>query len=156
MYLILQQDQPDDYVIATGITTSIRDFVKLAFAEIGINVNFSGEGAEEKGHLIGLDEQHFSEKVGEQYIAGIKGRIVSGPDRGQQSNCIVSVDPKYFRPTEVDLLIGDPTKSKTKLGWEPQYDLNGLIKDMMQSDIKLMKKDTWLKEGGYRTLNYFE
>jgi GDPmannose 4,6-dehydratase len=69
---------------------------------------------------------------------------------------IVAVDPKYFRPTEVDLLIGDPTKSKTKLGWEPQYDLNGLVKDMMQSDIKVMKKDAWLREGGYRTLNYFE
>ena len=156
MYLILQQDQPDDYVIATGVTTSIRDFVQLAFAEIGISLNFSGEGAEEKGYLIGIDEKRFSEKVGEQYIAGIRGRIVPGPVEGQPSNCVISVDPKYFRPTEVDLLIGDPTKSKTKLGWEPQYDLNGLIKDMMQSDIKLMKKDTWLKEGGYRTLNYFE
>ena len=156
MYLILQQDQPDDYVIATGITTSIRDFVKLSFAEIGIDLKFIGEGAEEKGYLVGIEEKLFSEKVGEHYIAGIKSRIIPQVLEGQQSSCIVSVDPKYFRPTEVDLLIGDPTKSKTKLGWQPQYDLNGLIKDMMQSDIKLVKKDAWLKEGGYRTLNYFE
>lgn len=148
MYLILQQDQPDDYVIATGITTTIRDFIKLSCAEIGLEMNFSGEGAEEKGTITAIDERLFIEKVGERYLGGIKSRMAS--------STIVAVDPKYFRPTEVDLLIGDPTKSKTKLGWEPQYDLQGLVTDMMQSDIKLMKKDAWLREGGYRTLNYFE
>ncbi len=148
MYLILQQDQPDDYVIATGITTTIRDFIKLSCAEIGLEMSFSGEGAEEKGSITAIDERLFIEKVGERYLGGMKSRIAP--------HTIVSVDPKYFRPTEVDLLIGDPSKSKSKLGWEPQYDLNGLIKDMMQSDIKLMKKDAWLREGGYRTLNYFE
>ncbi|OFX62048.1 MAG: GDP-mannose 4,6-dehydratase [Bacteroidetes bacterium GWB2_41_8] len=148
MYLILQQDQPDDYVIATGITTTIRDFIKLSCAEIGLEMSFSGEGAEEKGTITAIDEKLFIEKVGERYLGGIKSRMAS--------STIVAVDPKYFRPTEVDLLIGDPTKSKTKLGWEPQYDLQGLVTDMMQSDIKLMKKDAWLREGGYRTLNYFE
>ncbi|MBW8330556.1 MAG: GDP-mannose 4,6-dehydratase [Prolixibacteraceae bacterium] len=148
MYLILQQDQPDDYVIATGITTTIRDFIKLSCAEIGLEMSFTGEGADEKGTITAIDEKLFIEKVGERYLGGIKSRMAS--------STIVAVDPKYFRPTEVDLLIGDPTKSKTKLGWEPQYDLQGLVTDMMQSDIKLMKKDAWLREGGYRTLNYFE
>jgi len=148
MYLILQQDQPDDYVIATGITTTIRDFIKLSCAEIGLEMSFSGEGAEEKGSITAIDERLFIEKVGERYLGGMKSRTAP--------HTIVSVDPKYFRPTEVDLLIGDPSKSKSKLGWEPKYDLNGLIQDMMQSDIKLMKKDAWLREGGYRTLNYFE
>ena len=148
MYLILQQDQPDDYVIATGITTTIRDFIKLSCAEIGLEMSFTGEGADEKGTITAVDEKLFIEKVGERYLGGIKSRMAS--------STIVAVDPKYFRPTEVDLLIGDPTKSKTKLGWEPQYDLQGLVTDMMQSDIKLMKKDAWLREGGYRTLNYFE
>jgi len=148
MHLILQQDQPDDYVIATGITTSIRDFIKMSCNEIGLEISFSGEGASEKGSITAIDEKIFNEKVGERYLGGVKSRMATYP--------IVAVDPKYFRPTEVDLLIGDPTKSKEKLGWEPQYDLNGLIKDMMQSDIKLMQKDAWLREGGYRTLNYFE
>jgi GDPmannose 4,6-dehydratase len=156
MYLILQQDEPDDYVIATGITTTIRDFIKMACNEIGLEIAFSGEGADETGILVGIDEKLFIETVGEHYLAGIKARMVpDAVDKGL-SKSIVSVDPKYFRPTEVDLLIGDPTKSKTKLGWEPKYDLQGLVTDMMQSDIKLMKKDTWLREGGYRTLNYFE
>ncbi|MBC8005171.1 MAG: GDP-mannose 4,6-dehydratase [Verrucomicrobia bacterium] len=149
MYLILQQDQPDDYVIATGITTSIRDFIKLSCREIGLEISFSGEGVEEKGYLTAIDQDTFTKKVGEQYLAGILSII-------NQHTSVVSVDPNYFRPTEVDLLIGDPSKSKTKLGWKPQYDLNGLVKDMMQSDIKLMKRDAYLREGGYRTLNYFE
>ncbi len=158
MYLILQQEKADDYVIATGITTTIRNFIKMAVNEIGLEITFQGKGTEEKGYFTALDEALFSEKVGKQYLESIKARIT--PDI-QSSNPsvlqpIVAVDPAYFRPTEVDLLIGDPTKSKTVLGWEPQYDLNGLIKDMMQSDIKLMQKDALLKEAGYRTLNYFE
>ncbi|MFY9154025.1 MAG: GDP-mannose 4,6-dehydratase [Prolixibacteraceae bacterium] len=156
MYLILQQDQPDDYVIATGITTTIRDFIKMACAEIGLKIAFSGEGADEIGHLVGVDDKLFTEKVGEHYLAGIKARMIPDAVDNGKTKAIVSVDPKYFRPTEVDLLIGDPTKSKTVLGWEPKYDLQGLVTDMMQSDVKLMKKDTWLREGGYRTLNYFE
>jgi len=148
MYLILQQDEPDDYVIATGITTTIRDFIKLSCGEIGLEISFTGEGANEKGAITSIDEKLFIERVGERYLGGIKSRMAP--------STIVAVDPKYFRPTEVDLLIGDPRKSKEKLGWVPQYDLNGLVQDMMQSDIKLMKKDAWLREGGYRTLNYFE
>lgn len=156
MYLILQQDEPDDYVIATGITTTIRDFVKMACAEIGLELDFKGQGVDEKGYIVGIDEKLFAEKVGAHYVAGIKARMVPELVEGGLSKSIVNVDPKYFRPTEVDLLIGDPTKSKSKLGWEPRYDLKGLVTDMMQSDIKLMKKDAWLREGGYRTLNYFE
>ena len=149
MYLILQQETPDDYVIATGITTSIRDFIKLATAEVGLVVSFEGEGVEEKGLLTGIDEALFNERVGIEFLDEIKKRI-------DLNNQIVGVDPKYFRPTEVDLLIGDPTKSKIKLGWTPKYDLAGLVEDMMQSDVKLFKKDAYLKAGGYQVLNYFE
>ena len=152
MYLMLQQDEADDYVIATGITTTIRDFIRMSTAEIGLEISFTGEGATEKGFISGIDEKKFIETVGEQYLTGIKSRISTSLSPSQ----IVGVDPAYFRPTEVDLLIGDPTKANTKLGWKPQYDLKGLVEDMMQSDIKLMKKDAWLREGGYRTLNYFE
>ncbi len=154
MYLILQQDEPDDYVIATGITTTIRDFIRMAAAELGMEITFTGEGAEEKGYLKAIDEKLFCEKVGEKYLEAIKNRMVSSPTGGAVP--FVAVDPQYFRPTEVDLLIGDPTKAMTKLGWKPQYDLKGLVEDMMQSDIHLMKKDAYLREGGYRTLNYFE
>jgi len=164
MYLILQQDEADDYVIATGITTTIRDFIKMAAAEIGLEISFTGEGADEKGFITSVDDKIFNETVGEQYLAGIKSRLSSSPTLSHSPSLshplspsqIVGVDPAYFRPTEVDLLIGDPTKANTKLGWNPQYDLKGLVEDMMQSDIKLMKKDAWLREGGYRTLNYFE
>ncbi len=149
MYLILQQEKPSDYVIATGITTTIRDFISMAAGEVGIEIAFKGEGADEKGYLTAVDEKVFSSKVGEKYLEGLKERISSSP-------LVVGVDPAYFRPTEVDLLIGDPTKSKTMLGWEPKYDLPALIADMMASDITLMKKETWLKDGGYRILNYFE
>ena len=160
MYLILQQDEADDYVIATGITTTIRDFIKMAAAEIGLEISFTGEGADEKGFISSVDEKKFITTVGEQYLEGIKSRISSSLSPSLSSSHspsqIVGVDPAYFRPTEVELLIGDPTKANTKLGWIPQYDLKGLVEDMMQSDIKLMKKDAWLREGGYRTLNYFE
>lgn len=149
MYLILQQDTPDDYVIATGITTTIRDFVKLACLEAGLEINFEGEGVDEKGYFTAVNENIFTKQVGESYLENILNII-------NQHKAVVSVDPKYFRPTEVDLLIGDPTKSKTILGWKPQYDLGGLVQDMMQSDIKLMKRDAYLRDGGYRTLNYFE
>ena len=147
MYLILQQDAPSDYVIATGITTTVRDFVKMAFAEVGIEVTFRGTGVDEKGFITAVDEAAFAAAVGEEYLEGIRERIGSE---------VVNVDPAYFRPTEVEMLIGDPTKSRTVLGWTPEYDLPALVKDMMQADIKLMKKDSFLKAGGYRILNYFE
>lgn len=147
MYLILQQDAPSDYVIATGVTTTVRDFVKMSFAEVGIGVDFKGVGVEERGVIDSIDETMFKERVGEAYLETVKSRI--GAD-------VVCVDPAYFRPTEVELLIGDPTKSRTVLGWKPEYDLAGLVKDMMRSDVKLMKKDSFLKDGGYTVLNYFE
>jgi GDPmannose 4,6-dehydratase len=146
MYLILQQDAPDDYVIATGITTEVREFVRLAFAEIGISIEFKGEGVNEKGYIAAIDEVRFTEYVGAEFLEGIK----------KVTEAVVEVDPAYFRPTEVELLIGDATKSRTKLNWTPEYDLAGLVEDMMVSDIKVMKKETYLKEGGFRILNYFE
>lgn len=149
MYLILQQEQADDYVIATGITTTIRDFVRKAGAEVGLEIQFKGEGIDEQAFIAAIDEKVFIDQVGASYLDHLLSLV-------QKQAPIVKVDPAYFRPTEVDLLIGDPTKSKTKLGWEPEYDLDGLVKDMMQSDIQLMQKDAWLREGGYRTLNYFE
>lgn len=152
MYLILQQDQPSDYVIATGITTTIREFTKMAAAEIGLEIKFSGEGVDEVGTLTAIDEKLFIEKVGEKYLLALKERLSAST----LTSALVGVDPRYFRPTEVELLIGDPTKSKTVLGWEPKYDLKGLVADMMQSDIHLMKKESYLKEGGFYVHNYFE
>ncbi|OQB29150.1 MAG: GDP-mannose 4,6-dehydratase [Bacteroidetes bacterium ADurb.Bin174] len=146
MYLILQQEKPDDYVIATGITTAVREFVRLAFAEIGMELQFKGEGVEEKAYLASIDEKLFSERVGDQFLEALKKR----------KDALVEVDPAYFRPTEVELLIGDATKARTKLGWQPEYNLKTLVEDMMLSDIKVMKKENYLKEGGFRILNYFE
>ena len=157
MYLILQQEKPDDYVIATGVTTTIRDLVKFSAAELGLEISFRGEGTEEKGFITAIDEKVFIGKVGEKFLEGIKARKTENPKSELDKNkVIVAVDPTYFRPTEVDLLIGDSSKARKQLNWEPQYDLKGLVKDMMQSDVNLMKKDSYLSEGGYRTLNYFE
>ena len=147
MYAILQQDEPSDYVIATGITTTIRDFLRMAFAEIGVEIIFKGENVNEVAVLNYIDEKVFIERVGEVYLDNFKKRI------GDE---VVGVDPQYFRPTEVDLLIGDATKARTRLGWEPKYTLDALIQDMMQNDVKLMKKESYLREGGYKILNYFE
>lgn len=146
MYLILQQDEPDDYVIATGITTEVREFVRMSFDEIGIKIAFTGEGIDEKGFIDSIDEAKFIESVGAEFLEIVKA--LKEP--------IVEVDANYFRPTEVELLIGDATKSRTKLNWTPEYDLKALVEDMMRSDVKLMKKETYLKEGGFRVLNYFE
>jgi GDPmannose 4,6-dehydratase len=156
MHLILQQDEPDDYVIATGITTSIRDFIKMAGEELGLEITFSGENVEEKGYLTAIDEKVFLEKVGEQYFETFKKRVRKNSSPTMNGEPLIAVDPQYFRPTEVELLIGDATKAKEKLGWIPKYDLKGLISEMIQSDIDLMKKDAYLRGGGYRTLNYFE
>lgn len=149
MYLILQQPAPSDYIIATGITTAIRDFITMAAKEIGLTIEFKGEDVNEKGYITAVDASVFSEKVGEKYLSAIRERIANSAE-------VVNVDPQYFRPTEVDLLIGDPTKSQTVLGWKPEYDLKGLIEDMMRSDIKLFKRDAYLKEGGFTVMNYFE
>ena len=144
MYLILQQEKPEDYVIATGITTTIREFIRMAGKEIGVEIEFRGEGADEKGYLADINEALFLEKVGPQYLEQLKLKIAPVETMHALSlhapAPIIAVDPKYFRPTEVDLLIGDPTKAMTKLGWKPHYDLQGLITDMMQSDIHLMNR----------------
>lgn len=147
MHAILQQDKPDDYVIATGITTTIREFIRMAFAEIGVEIIFRGENVNEVALLNYIDENVFIKKVGEAYLEKFKTRM------GQE---VVGVDPQYFRPTEVELLIGDATKARICLGWEPKYDLPALIEDMMVNDIKLTKKESYLREGGYKILNYFE
>lgn len=147
MHLILQQEHGDDYVVATGQTTEVREFVRLACAEIGLTVEFRGEGLDEVGILASIDEARFAEYVGQEYLEGIRTRL------GEE---LVAVDPAYFRPAEVDLLIGDPTKAIQKLGWKPQYQLPDIITDMMRSDLLLMKKDTYLQAGGYAIKNYFE
>ena len=135
MWMILQAEEAEDWVIATGTTTSIRDFVKMAFSYIGIELEFTGKGINEKATIFKCNNPSYQLEIGKE---------------------ILSVDPKYFRPTEVDLLVGDPTKAKKKLGWELEYDLKALINEMMESDLKLMKKDQYLKDGGYETLKYFE
>ncbi|WP_443936899.1 GDP-mannose 4,6-dehydratase [Pedobacter sp. MW01-1-1] len=143
MWLILQQDKPEDFVIATGITTTVRDFVRMSFAHLGIEIEFSGKDENEKGVIIDVDP----EKV---VSLGLNSESL------KLGTTVVKVDPQYYRPTEVDLLLGDPTKAKTQLGWEPKYDLQGLVEDMVNSDLQLMKKDEYLKQGGFETLNYFE
>ncbi|GAB3813973.1 GDP-mannose 4,6-dehydratase [Pontibacter rugosus] len=135
MWRILQQDEPEDYVIATGVTTTVRDFVKMAFSEMGISIEFRGEGINEKGYVSACNNPDYQVEIGRE---------------------VVCVDENYFRPTEVDLLIGDATKAKTKLNWEPQYDLAALVKDMMRSDVELFKRDSYLVEGGHRVLNHHE
>ena len=149
MYLILQQQQADDYVIATGITTEVREFIRRSFALTGIEVTFSGEGENETGIITAIDETIFNDKVGKDHLESFKIRIRKNP-------LIVKIDPAYFRPTEVDLLLGDPTKSREKLGWIPEYDLDGLILDMVTSDLLLMKRESYLRKGGFNTYNYFE
>lgn len=143
MWLILQQDQPEDYVIATGVTTTVRDFVRMSFAHVGIEIEFSGKNEQEKGVIIDVDEERLS-------ALGID------PSTIKFGQTVVKVDPTYFRPTEVDLLIGDATKAQTKLGWKPKYDLKALVTDMMNADLHLMRKEEYLKKGGFQTLNYFE
>lgn len=135
MWLILQQDKPDDYVIATGVTTSVRDFVTMSFREIGVELDFQGEGVEEVGSVASSTNPDFPIPVGKT---------------------VVAVDPKYFRPTEVELLIGDPTKSKSELGWQPKYDLQALCSEMVQADIELFKKDQLLRKAGFEIKNEFE
>jgi GDPmannose 4,6-dehydratase len=143
MWLILQQEQPEDYVIATGVTTTVRDFVKMSFAELGIEIEFSGKDQYERGVIIDVDQELIAK-------LGLNDEFLKA------GTVVVQVDEKYFRPTEVDLLLGDPTKANTKLGWKPKYDLPALVKDMIDSDLHLMKKDEYLKQGGFKTLNYFE
>lgn len=147
MWAILQQNQPDDYVIATGVTTEVREFVWKAFEYVGIELGFHGQGVDEVGIIKKIDTQRFAQTVGEEYAAAAIGKI---------GDTVVRVDPQYFRPTEVELLIGDPAKSNNVLGWKPEYDLQRLVEDMMQNDVKLMKKEAYLAAGGYKTLNYFE
>lgn len=135
MWMILQAEEPEDWVIATGRTTKIRDFVIMAFDYVGIKLEFSGSGLNEVAKIIKCNNPKYQLEIGKE---------------------VLEVDPEYFRPTEVDILIGDSTKAKEKLGWEPKIQLAELVEDMMSSDLKLMQKDKYLDEGGYQTLNYFE
>ena len=135
MWMILQHDRAEDWVIATGKTTSIREFVKMAFKEIGVELEFKGSGVNEIAIVASCSMDKYQLEIGKE---------------------VLGIDERYFRPTEVDLLIGDPSKAKNELGWTPEISLNELVKDMMESDLKLMGKDKFLKEGGFETLNYFE
>ena len=135
MWLMLQQETPDDYVIATGVTTSVRDFVKMAFLEIGVSLKFKGEGIEE--------------------IAVVDS--CSNPDfQLPEGMVVVKIDSDYHRPTEVDLLIGDASKCREKLNWSPKYSLGDLVKEMMEADLKLFQKEKYLRDGGHDTLDYNE
>lgn len=135
MWLILQQDKPEDYVIATGITTRVRDFVRMSFDEVGVELEFKGTGEDEKAYVVACNNPEYQIPIGKE---------------------VVAVDKNYFRPTEVDLLLGDPTKAKQQLGWELEYDLPALVKDMMKADVELFKKDQMLREKGHRVLNFHE
>jgi GDPmannose 4,6-dehydratase len=135
MWLILQQPVPEDYVIATGITTPVREFVSMAFAEIGVGIEFKGEGVDEKGYVVSSSNPDYPVTIGKE---------------------VVAVDANYFRPTEVELLIGDPSKANNKLNWKPKYDLPMLVNDMVQSDLELFKKERLLKDSGFRVKNQHE
>ena len=135
MWLMLQQDAPEDFVIATGVTTPVREFVRMAFAEVGIEIEFKGEGVDEKGTVKTCSNPAYQLTVGTE---------------------VVAVDPRYFRPTEVELLIGDPTKANTKLGWKPKYDLAGLVNEMVAADLDIFKREKLLHESGYKIKNQFE
>lgn len=139
MWRILQQGQPEDYVIATGKTTRVRDFIQMAFAQVGLQLRFEGEGLKELGILDKIDNKVYKLATGNNI-----------PSANLQVNSIlVKIDPAYFRPTEVDLLIGDPTKSKTQLGWEPKYNLESLVAEMMAEDVKLFQREIQLALNGH-------
>ncbi|MEX2567756.1 MAG: GDP-mannose 4,6-dehydratase [Cyclobacteriaceae bacterium] len=144
MWRILQQDEPEDYVIATGVTTKVRDFINMAFEEVGFKLKFVGKGLDEKGILDDIDKEKAFD------ILGLTNFIV------KKGDVLVKIDPAYFRPTEVDLLIGDPTKAQTKLGWKPKYDLKMLVEDMVISDVGIFKRDILLMKGGHKVLNQQE
>lgn len=137
MWLMLQQEKAEDFVIATGTTTPVREFVVKVFEYLGLTIGFSGDGISEIGTITGISNNEYKQNV----------RI------GQE---VIKIDPRYHRPTEVDLLIGDPTKAQTKLGWKPKHDLSSLINDMISSDLELFKRDQYLKEGGHKVFNYHE
>jgi GDPmannose 4,6-dehydratase len=149
MWRILQQDTAEDYVIATGITTRVRDFIKMAFNEVGFVIRFEAEGVNEIGVLESIDADKYKVAMGSEFNIN----EIQLPKIG---DVIVKVDPKYFRPTEVDLLIGDPSKSKTKLGWQPKYDLKMLVEEMISSDVKLFQRDIHLVAGGHKILRQAE
>ena len=146
MWRILQQEEPEDFVLATGITTKVRDFIKMSFAEVGIKIAFEGKDENEIGRFNGFDKDTFETTTG----LSVKDATL------KEGNVLVSIDPEYFRPTEVDLLIGDASKAKEKLGWVPKYDLNGLVKEMVLSDVLLFRKDLELKKSGYTILKQAE
>jgi len=135
MWKILQYKEPEDWVIATGVTTTVRDFVKMSFAEIGVELEFTGEGENERAVVSKSEHKEYSLEIGKE---------------------VLSVDPKYFRPTEVDILLGDPTKAREKLGWNPKHDLRSLCSDMVKSDLELFKRDQVLKNAGFEVKNEFE
>jgi len=135
MWMVLQADEAEDWVIATGEATTVRDFIRMSFAEIGVTLRFEGAGIDEKAYIEKAEDQRFQLEIGKE---------------------VLEVDANYFRPTEVDSLVGDATKAREKLGWIPEYTLADLVKEMMESDIKLMQKERYLKEGGYNAPNYFE
>lgn len=140
MWLMLQQDEPEDLVIATGVTTKVRDFITTAFNEVGIKLRFKGKAEKEKGIIDSIDKTKYE---------AVTGKLIN-QSTITPNQTIIEVDPRYFRPTEVELLIGDPTKAKKKLGWKPKYDLQGLIEDMVKSDMQLFQKDLDLKEAGHK------
>ena len=127
MYLILQQEKPEDFVLATGITTYIRDFVKMSFAEVGIELAFKGEAENEEGYIVACNNPEYQLPIGKS---------------------VVKVDPRYYRPTEVELLIGDPTKANTQLGWKPKYTLETMCAEMVASDLVIFKKERHIKQSG--------
>ena len=147
MWLILQQEEPDDYVLATGKTTEVREFARKTFAELGVEIEFLGEGIEEKGFVKKVNEEILANKLNEIEAENIESIINHA--KSLIGNSIIEVDPKYFRPAEVDILIGDATKAREKLGWKPKYTLDDLVKEMVESDLERNYKELVLKRCGF-------
>jgi GDPmannose 4,6-dehydratase len=148
MWMILQAEQPEDWVIATGVTTKVREFVRFAFLEVGIKLRFKGTGVNEVGIIDSMDYEKYQKAIN----SNNEQQTTSNEKRPEIGKEVLSIDVTYFRPTEVDLLIGDPSKANQKLGWVPEYDLTSLIKEMMQVDVSLMKKEVVLQKAGFEIL----
>lgn len=162
MWLILQQEKPEDFVIATGVTTKVREFINMAFDHVGFKLRWEGQGVNEVGIIDAVDEKKYEKATGQIIKTNGSALLLENSEFNTYgcdlsiNTTIVKVDPLYFRPTEVDLLIGDPTKSKTQLGWTPEYDLQSLVEDMMKSDLKLFQKDIHLVKAGHKIMNQAE
>ncbi len=157
MWLILQQDKPEDFVLATGKTTEVREFAKKSFKELGVEIEFRGEGEKEEGVIVDINEEKLIDKLKKINIESNRHieQIVENA-RALTGKSVIKVDPRYFRPAEIDILIGDYSKAKEKLGWEPKHTVDDLIKDMVKNDLEKNYREVVLKKSGFKIIKSCE